>query len=45
MQRVRRTPGSRGQTETVPSYPKIQLDLAEYEQKMRAATDAGSCLL
>ena len=45
MQAVRRTPGTRDQTQPVPSYPKIPHDTAEYERQTRADSSAGRCFI
>jgi diadenosine tetraphosphate (Ap4A) HIT family hydrolase len=45
MQAVRRTPGTRDQTQPVPSYPKIPWDSAGYERRTRADSSAGRCFI
>jgi diadenosine tetraphosphate (Ap4A) HIT family hydrolase len=45
MRRVRRTPGRPDQTQTVPRYPRVPFDLAEYEQGVRAAAHEASCFI
>jgi hypothetical protein len=45
MQAVRRTPGTRDQTQPMPSYPKIPRDTAGYERQVRADSSAGRCFI